>query len=138
MIVANPMSPSHANKKGVRYRYYVSQDPLQTMARLAGEPTGEGSDEVTAKAIIAECENDLAAGRASARSRQSLPDAGKQQIDARRLTGLYARVWWTSELAYVRPHATTFPLTVFPSKKFEMKITRYPRLIRYSGRLFGF
>ena len=25
----HPMSPSHANKKGVRYRYYVSQAVLQ-------------------------------------------------------------------------------------------------------------
>jgi hypothetical protein len=36
-------------------------DPLEEMTRLAREPTGEGSDEVTANAIISECENDLAA-----------------------------------------------------------------------------
>ena len=32
----NPMSPSHANKKGVRYRYYVSQALLQSRKSEAG------------------------------------------------------------------------------------------------------
>jgi hypothetical protein len=32
----NPMSPSHANKKGVRYRYYVSQALLQNHKGEAG------------------------------------------------------------------------------------------------------
>jgi site-specific DNA recombinase len=32
----NPMSPSHANKKGVRYRYYVSQALLQNRKADAG------------------------------------------------------------------------------------------------------
>lgn len=32
----NPMSPSHANKKGVRYRYYVSHALLQNRKREAG------------------------------------------------------------------------------------------------------
>src|SRR5271166_291769 len=32
----NPMSPSHANKKGVRYRYYVSQAVLQNRKSEAG------------------------------------------------------------------------------------------------------
>src|SRR5246127_4267221 len=32
----NPMSPSHANKKGVRYRYYVSQALLQNHKSEAG------------------------------------------------------------------------------------------------------
>ena len=32
----NPMSPSHANKKGVRYRYYVSQALLQKRKSDAG------------------------------------------------------------------------------------------------------
>ena len=32
----NPMSPSHANKKGVRYRYYVSQALLQNRKAEAG------------------------------------------------------------------------------------------------------
>jgi site-specific DNA recombinase len=32
----NPMSPSHANKKGVRYRYYVSQALLQGRKQEAG------------------------------------------------------------------------------------------------------
>lgn len=32
----NPMSPSHANKNGVRYRYYVSQALLQNRKREAG------------------------------------------------------------------------------------------------------
>jgi DNA invertase Pin-like site-specific DNA recombinase len=33
---SNPMSPSHANKKGVRYRYYVSQALLQSRKTEAG------------------------------------------------------------------------------------------------------
>jgi site-specific DNA recombinase len=32
----NRMSPAHANKKGVRYRYYVSQAPLQNRKSEAG------------------------------------------------------------------------------------------------------
>ncbi len=32
----NPMSPSHANKNGVRYRYYVSQALLQHRKAEAG------------------------------------------------------------------------------------------------------
>jgi site-specific DNA recombinase len=32
----NRMSPSHANKKGVRYRYYVSQALLQNRKAEAG------------------------------------------------------------------------------------------------------
>src|SRR3984893_19173332 len=32
----NPMSPRHANKKGVRYRYYVSQAILQNRKSEAG------------------------------------------------------------------------------------------------------
>ena len=32
----NPMSPSHATKKGVRYRYYVSQAVLQGRKTEAG------------------------------------------------------------------------------------------------------
>jgi hypothetical protein len=32
----NPMSPTHANKKGVRYRYYVSQAVLQNRKDEAG------------------------------------------------------------------------------------------------------
>jgi site-specific DNA recombinase len=31
------MSPSHANKKGVRYRYYVSQALLQNRKDEAGD-----------------------------------------------------------------------------------------------------
>jgi site-specific DNA recombinase len=33
---SNPMSPSHANKRGVRYRYYVSQALLQNRKTEAG------------------------------------------------------------------------------------------------------
>jgi site-specific DNA recombinase len=33
---SNPMSPSHANKRGVRYRYYVSQALLQSRKTEAG------------------------------------------------------------------------------------------------------
>ena len=32
----HPMSPSHANKKGVRYRYYVSHALLQNRKANAG------------------------------------------------------------------------------------------------------
>ncbi|HTZ66315.1 MAG TPA: hypothetical protein VMB83_02375 [Roseiarcus sp.] len=32
----NPMTPTHANKKGVRYRYYVSHALLQGRANEAG------------------------------------------------------------------------------------------------------
>jgi Recombinase len=37
----NPMSPSHANKKGVRYRYYVSQALLQSRKTEAGSRRDE-------------------------------------------------------------------------------------------------
>ena len=41
----NPMSPSHANKKGVRYRYYVSQAVLQNRKSEVGSvPRVSGPD----------------------------------------------------------------------------------------------
>jgi site-specific DNA recombinase len=35
----NPMSPTHTNKKGARYRYYVSQAVLQKLDKAAGSVT---------------------------------------------------------------------------------------------------
>jgi len=51
----NPMSPSHANKKGVRYRYYVSQALLQSRKTEAGSIARLSAPDVEAlvyKAVI--------------------------------------------------------------------------------------
>ena len=44
----NPMSPSHANKKGVRYRYYVSQALLQHRKAEAGSVARVSAPDVEA------------------------------------------------------------------------------------------
>jgi hypothetical protein len=44
----NPMSPSHANKKGVRYRYYVSQALLQHHKAEAGSVARVSAPDVEA------------------------------------------------------------------------------------------
>jgi hypothetical protein len=44
----NPMSPSHANKKGVRYRYYVSQAVLQNRKAEAGSIARASASDVEA------------------------------------------------------------------------------------------
>ena len=50
----NPMSPSHANKKGVRYRYYVSQALLQNRKSEAGSVSrvsGPDIEEIVIEAL---------------------------------------------------------------------------------------
>jgi site-specific DNA recombinase len=44
----NPMSPSHANKKGVRYRYYVSQALLQNRTTEAGSISRASAPDIEA------------------------------------------------------------------------------------------
>ena len=44
----NPMSPSHANKKGVRYRYYVSHALLQNRKANSGSIARVSAPEVEA------------------------------------------------------------------------------------------
>jgi hypothetical protein len=44
----NPMSPSHANKKGVRYRYYVSHALLQNRKAKAGSVARVSAPDVEA------------------------------------------------------------------------------------------
>ena len=48
----NPMSPSHANKKGVRYRYYVSHALLQNRKNAAGSVRRVSAPDV--EALIAD------------------------------------------------------------------------------------
>jgi hypothetical protein len=64
----NPMSPSHANKKGVRYRYYVSQAVLQNRKDEAGSiarVTAPDIEELVIAAIRHQVEN---------ANRQAVPD----------------------------------------------------------------
>ena len=44
----NRMTPSHANKKGIRYRYYVSQAVLQNRKDQAGSVTRIAAPDVEA------------------------------------------------------------------------------------------
>ncbi|MGA3304195.1 MAG: recombinase family protein [Methylovirgula sp.] len=44
----NPMSPSHTNKKGIRYRYYVSQAVLQNRKAAAGSVTRVSAPDIEA------------------------------------------------------------------------------------------
>ena len=54
----NPMSPSHANKKGVRYRYYVSQALLQNRKVEAGSIARVSAPDV--EALVARAVGDAA------------------------------------------------------------------------------
>ena len=47
----NPMSPSHANKKGVRYRYYVSHALLQNRKDAAGSIARLSAPDVEARVV---------------------------------------------------------------------------------------
>jgi site-specific DNA recombinase len=49
----NPMSPSHANKKGVRYRYYVSQALLKNRKAEAGSIARASAPDVEALVCLA-------------------------------------------------------------------------------------
>jgi site-specific DNA recombinase len=49
----HPMSPSHANKKGVRYRYYVSHALLQSRKANAGSIARVSAPDVEALACNA-------------------------------------------------------------------------------------
>jgi site-specific DNA recombinase len=49
----NPMSPSHANKKGVRYRYYVSQAILQNRKSEVGSVSRVSGPDIEAIVIEA-------------------------------------------------------------------------------------
>ena len=50
---SNPMSPSHANKKGVRYRYYVSQAMLQGRKDDAGSVPRVSAPDIEALIVAA-------------------------------------------------------------------------------------
>src|ERR1700716_3559116 len=50
---SSPMSPSHANKKGVRYRYYVSQAVLQGRKDEAGSVPRVSAPDIEALIIAA-------------------------------------------------------------------------------------
>jgi site-specific DNA recombinase len=57
----NPMTPTHANKKGVRYRYYVSHALLQGQAREAGSVARISAPDVEAlitNRLRADCDAD--------------------------------------------------------------------------------
>ena len=67
----NLMSPSHANKKGVRYRYYVSQAVLQKRKENAGSIARVAAPDIEELIIAAlrhqleEIDRQVAAGQTS-------------------------------------------------------------------------
>ena len=67
----NAMSPTHANKAGIRYRYYTSQAVLQGRKADAGSVSRVGAPEVETLVLTA------------LREDASSPETGRQQIDAR-------------------------------------------------------
>jgi site-specific DNA recombinase len=93
------MSPSHANKKGVRYRYYVSQALLQgdkanagSVPRVSG-PEVEGlvcdalQREVRTTAVASEGSPDETMDRALVRARVERIVIGEEHIDVTLRTG---------------------------------------------------
>jgi site-specific DNA recombinase len=55
----NRMSPAHANKKGVRYRYYVSQALLQNRKAEAGSIARVPAPEVESLVFVTASANSL-------------------------------------------------------------------------------
>jgi site-specific DNA recombinase len=76
----NPMSPSHANKKGVRYRYYVSQALLQSRKTEAGSIARVSAPDV--EALV--CKAVREARRTDPETAQTgndIPDHGPRRSD---------------------------------------------------------
>ena len=81
----NPMSPSHANKKGVRYRYYVSQAILQNQKSEVGSVCRVSGPDI--EAIVVEAvRHAIADGNVSANhhdgDRRAAEGEGDQSITA--------------------------------------------------------
>jgi DNA invertase Pin-like site-specific DNA recombinase len=74
----NPMSPSHTNKKGVRYRYYVSHALLQNRKATVGSTPRVGAPDI--EVIVA------GAIRANLDQPEDLPDGDLFQKYLRRVT----------------------------------------------------
>jgi site-specific DNA recombinase len=72
----NRMSPSHANKDGVRYRYYVSQAVLQGKPNPAGLVSRVPAAEIEAL-VIAALRNQLSASGAG----EQLPDSDRELLE---------------------------------------------------------
>jgi site-specific DNA recombinase len=73
----NRMSPSHSNKGGARYRYYVSQAVLQNKPQAAGSIGRVPAAEIEAL-IIATLRNHL---KANATEVQSIPDSDRELLE---------------------------------------------------------
>jgi site-specific DNA recombinase len=72
----NRMSPSHTNKDGVRYRYYVSQALLQSKVRSAGSIGRVPAAEIEAL-VVAALRSHLSASRAG----EQLPDNDRDLLE---------------------------------------------------------
>ena len=76
----NPMSPSHANKNGVRYRYYVSQALLQGRKNDAGSVSRITAPDVEATVCSAVSKHLAASGPIDPMSDRGLVEAHVKRI----------------------------------------------------------
>jgi site-specific DNA recombinase len=72
----NRMSPTHANKGGVRYRYYISQALLQNKPQMPGSVSRVPAAELEAL-VVAALRNDLTTSGAG----QPLPDNDRDLVE---------------------------------------------------------
>jgi hypothetical protein len=82
----NHMSPSHANKRGVRYRYYVSQALLQNRKAEAGTINRVAAPDVE-ELVAAAVRRHMRAAAPESASRGSIPEA-VSELNPRELVAL--------------------------------------------------
>jgi hypothetical protein len=75
-VAGHRMSPTHANKGGARYRYYVSQAVLQKKPHPPGSVSRVPAPELEARVLAALCDHLNANGTG-----QELPDGARDLID---------------------------------------------------------
>ena len=128
----NPMSSSHANKKGVRYRYYVSQALLQNRKAKAGSISRVSAPDV--EALVAKAVTE--ALRNNQEMAQTCDVAPDRDLISRRVERVIVRlkeleIMLRSVEADTGPDASTCaPATCAPAR---LKIAFAPNLPRRKG-----
>jgi site-specific DNA recombinase len=92
----NPMTPTHANKNGVRYRYYVSHALLQGRAREAGSVARISAPDVEALIVNRLRANNDTDDTASASLKRS-PGRAPPDLTVTRLVRNLPTVWADQE-----------------------------------------
>jgi site-specific DNA recombinase len=128
----NRMSPTHSNKQGVRYRYYVSHSMLQGRRTSRGalvRVPGPELDAAVVAAIHKELHRHDVGGEAISNSDRELIASYVDRIVVRSDT---IELWWSGMVrqdeASVGPDASESgnksPLTILPWTPFKLKATK--------------